>query len=473
MKTALMLGGLALAAAPACAQNETGAPLDRGRTYAVESRVLGESRTVDVSLPKGYERNAGRRYPVLYVLDGDYEQEIAAAVAGFHGEAGTVPPMIVVGVRTPNRTHDLTTVAEPGFDLPPEARDAGGAGKFLAFLAGELVPWVNHAFRTDSMRVLVGHSLGGLFAAYAIAQRPTLFTGWVLMEPSLWWNRGAERSAMLAALRAPADRHARVMAVNMEPLALDTSRWGDDKPMVRELAVTGETHSSMAAIGLAMSLRTMFADFLPGEWRPGTRPIAMLEHYDSLADRLGFAVPIPEAAFTTVARMSIDSPYYDDAARVIDRMEATLGASPSSRAMRDKLASDRTHERPGFVPLVFPSHRPSPREAERFLGRWVAVTDSTRVLDVRASGDTIVLHDREALPSGMPWEGDRPVVQVTTDGSLEWGLPVFRGLAALLVQRGRIQPNGTLLVTPEVRGWVPVGPGPDLERTVTFRRVPS
>ncbi len=54
---------------------------------------------------------------------------------------------------------------------------------------------------------------------------------------------------------------------------------------------------------------------------------------------------------------------------------------------------------------------------------------------------------------------------------LEWGLPCFRGIAALVVLRGRVLEDGTMTATREVRGWVPRGPGPDVNRTERFQRV--
>lgn len=94
----------------------------------------------------------------------------------------------------------------------------------------------------------------------------------------------------------------------------------------------------------------------------------------------------------------------------------------------------------------------------------------THEVTVRVAGDTIVVHDRLQFPNGDWFEADDPVVRVTTDGTLEWGLPFFRGLAALLVLKGKIQPDGTLLVTRESRGWVPRGPGGELTRTEKFRK---
>lgn len=468
-----LLVGLA-APASIAAQAAAGTPLEIGRTYQIASRALGESRAIDVSLPDGYTDNPTRRYPLLLVLDGEFEDEIAMAAARFYAGTGQLPAMIVVGVRNTNRTRDFTPAPVAGFRIPPEADSAGGADRFLAFLAGELVPYLDSAYRTAPMRVLVGHSLGGLLALYTLGKQPGLFTGYVVMEPSAWWNNEREFNMARATLQQPAARHARVMMVNTQLLGLDTTQWGGAYPMVRHLSTVGETHASMALAGMMLGLRTMFADFRPTEWRPGTRPVAMLDRYDSLTQRLGYAVPIPEQAFDQVVRMSIDSRFFDDAARVLDRMERTLGASDASRRWRAQLARERAQPQPaGFIQLEIPTRRPTPRDASAFLGHWVTIGQAdAHAVDIRASGDTIVVHDRVEFPNNVPaFEGDDPVIQVTADGTLEWGLPFFRGIAALLVLRGHLEPDGTMTVTRQARGWVPRGPGGDFTRTERFRRV--
>ena len=462
---------LALPAA-ARAQADSGVPIPRAISYHFASRVLGESRVIDVALPVGYERDTAQRYPVLVVLDGEFEHEIAASIARFYASMSQLPPLIVVGVRNTDRNHDFTPAPAAGFATPPEAQRAGGADTFLSFMSDELVPWIDRSYRTAPLHVLVGHSLGGLFALHAIAHRPELFTGFLIMEPSAWWNDGAEWRAAQASLGTPAARRARVMLVNTERMGVDTTAWGGNRPMVRHLTTTGETHASMAAPAMILGLKAMFADFLPTDWRPGIQPIAMLKRYDSLAARVGYAPPIPADAFATVVRMSIDSRHFDDAARALDRWEHALGSSTESREYRERLAQQRAAPAPAsFIPLEFPAHRPTAREAAQFVGRWVSVAQAdTHEVTIRVASDTIVVHDRLQFPNGDWFEADDPVVQVTTDGTLEWGLPFFRGLAALLVLKGKMQPDGTLLVTRESRGWVPRGPGGDLKRTERFRK---
>ena len=466
---------LLLLLAVAQATPDTGAPLEIGRTYRIASRMLGETRVIDVSLPASYRSDSTRRYPLLLVLDGEFEHQIAASIAGFYAETGQAPEMIVVGVRNTNRQRDMTTPAVGGFQVPPEVREAGGAERFLSFLGDELLPDLDRRYRTAPLRVITGHSLGGLLAIYALGKRPDVFTGYILMEPSAWWNRGHEVDQAKAVLNQPAGRHARVMLVNMESWGLDTTRWGGDKPMIRELRTSGETHASMAIAGMTQGLRTLFADFKPTQWQPGTRPIAMLDRYDSLSARVGYAVPIPEDAYSLVVRMSLDSRHFDDAERVLQRWERSLGASEDSRRFRERLSRERATPQPAnFIPLEFPAHRPTAQQAAAFLGRWVTIAQpDTHEVVIRAAGDSIIVHDRVQM-RGIDWfQGDDPVIQVTADGTLEWGLPFFRGLAALVVLRGKIQPDGTMLVTREVRGWVPRELGPDLNRVERFRRVPG
>lgn len=198
----------------------------------------------------------------------------------------------------------------------------------------------------------------------------------------------------------------------------------------------------------------------------------MLDRYDSLTARVGYAVPIPEFAFASSTRMSIHAREFDDAERSLVRMERTFGVSAESKDLRALLTEERSHPAPPeLIPLVIPATRPTPRAATAFLGHWVLVSDSTaHTIDVRVSGDTIVVHSRIHLDGSSYDDDNRPVIQVTGDGRLEWGLEWFRGIAALLVLKGELLPDGTMRVTREPRGWVPRGPG-NMKQVEIFRRV--
>jgi len=149
---------------------------------AVHSEVLGESILLRVQVPVEYGSPPDRRFPVLWVLDGP------AAGGSVHdanqtlSRIGAVEPAIVVSV--PHSSAGRSTDFRPPQAGLDEA--GGGADRLLEFLAREAMPTIQREYMTNSVAVLIGHSLGGLFVLYAFGKRPDLFDGWVAFSPSVW-----------------------------------------------------------------------------------------------------------------------------------------------------------------------------------------------------------------------------------------------------------------------------------------------
>jgi predicted alpha/beta superfamily hydrolase len=169
--------------------------------------ATGEVYRIFVSYPgEGTPPEDG--YPVLYVLDGN------ASFAGFAEarrlqEYSDIGQSIIVGVGYPTddaydarRLNDYTA---PLLDPPPRQwrslaqYKSGGRRQFLDFMTGPLRTEINRRFHTDPDRhSLFGHSLGGLFALYALYERPHAFHSIVAASPSMEWNE----QGMLADERA-------------------------------------------------------------------------------------------------------------------------------------------------------------------------------------------------------------------------------------------------------------------------------
>jgi pimeloyl-ACP methyl ester carboxylesterase len=145
---------------------------------AAESLIsshLGQPRTFTVHTPDSYASQTAR-YPVLYVLDGESSHGYSVAVADFLAENALVPEMIVVAVDAgETRMTDFMPAGDP----------SKGAAAFLGFLTEELVPYIDGHYRTAPVRILAGHSLGGLFVTHAFAAKPGAFRGYVAMSPYL------------------------------------------------------------------------------------------------------------------------------------------------------------------------------------------------------------------------------------------------------------------------------------------------
>lgn len=166
-----------------------GEPVVIGKKFEVHSKVLNETRALLIATPEGYDQETDR-YPVLYILDGDENFVPAVGIVRFLAESERIPPMIVVGIGNTERNRDLT----PHTDVEIEKRFHpinGGADAFLEFIHGELIPYVDTHYRTRPYKVLVGHSLGGLFAIYTLASSPRLFNAYIAIDPTLSWNDDA------------------------------------------------------------------------------------------------------------------------------------------------------------------------------------------------------------------------------------------------------------------------------------------
>jgi predicted alpha/beta superfamily hydrolase len=74
--------------------------------------------------------------------------------------------------------------------VPLDESATGGADEFIAFLKTKVFKTVENEYKIKgSTRGILGHSLGGLFGFYTYANYPELFSNYILIAPSLWWNQ--------------------------------------------------------------------------------------------------------------------------------------------------------------------------------------------------------------------------------------------------------------------------------------------
>lgn len=176
-------------------------PVRLGDEYWVRSEVFQQQRRVQVYLPSSY-RTSQAHYPVLYLLDGDaYYLSVAGIVRQLGESSGRIPETIVVSIPNVARAQELAApLRKPKPDEAPYAAD-----RFLRFLKQDLIPWVDTQYRTQPFRIIVGHSLSGLFTLYTFLNAPETFNAYLALSPALWWDEEAlvqEAPAKLRALRS-------------------------------------------------------------------------------------------------------------------------------------------------------------------------------------------------------------------------------------------------------------------------------
>ncbi len=180
------------------AQNK---PLTIGEVAHIRSTLLGENRTLNIYLPEGYQ--AGTKYPVIYVLDGSYNEDFLhiTGLVQFFNMTFKMPPTIVVGIANVDRKRDFTFDPVNKEELKKTHLTTGGSAKFIEFIEKELQPYIKANYSTNDSTYLLGQSLGGLLATEILLKKPYLFSSYIIVSPSLWWNDEAlikEAPALLA-----------------------------------------------------------------------------------------------------------------------------------------------------------------------------------------------------------------------------------------------------------------------------------
>jgi len=165
----------------------------------IRSTSTGRDYDLYIHIPKQYDKDQTAKYPVLYVLDGQWEFGLVSQVVGCLVFDQYMPDVIIVGITYSGENADYDGLRAMDFTPTPieGLKGSGDGPKFLKFLKTELIPFVESSYRVDpTRRVLMGGSLGGLFTLYAMFSDPSLFSAYLVDCPAVlsgWPNNSLFR----------------------------------------------------------------------------------------------------------------------------------------------------------------------------------------------------------------------------------------------------------------------------------------
>lgn len=185
----LMLFSLTGVLAAGKESDDKAAPLVIGETFTIDSKIMKETRRINVYMPPGYSESAAARLPVLYMPDGGMAEDFlhVAGLVQVSSGNGTMRPFLLVGIENTERRRDMTGPTENEKDKTIAPR-VGGSAAFRKFIRDELMPQVKSRYRTTDETAIVGESLAGLFVVETFLLEPDLFDTYIAFDPSLWWN---------------------------------------------------------------------------------------------------------------------------------------------------------------------------------------------------------------------------------------------------------------------------------------------
>jgi len=202
---------------------------EAGRTFKdqifhVAVPLLGDKLEITVVEPTFGAAPLGSVVPALYVLDPTLMLDLVVGTKRLFDvfSGGSIPAAYVIGIgyadvdAASRRLRDCTpTQAElPVGLMHPHALGSGGASRFLEAINTEVVPYLEAHYPLDpKQRVFVGYSLSGLFGTYTLFRHPETFSRYLIISPSLWWDRGSIFGEEESLARSTVDLRAKVVFV--------------------------------------------------------------------------------------------------------------------------------------------------------------------------------------------------------------------------------------------------------------------
>ncbi len=306
----------------------------------IHSSILNEDRTIQIQFPASYSWAIDRKYPTLFVLDGESHFEHTTASVNFLSDQAEIPEMILVAITSTIRIRDFTQS-----DWSSHWIGGGGAENFKRFLAEELIPSIEKQYRANGFRILVGHSAGGQFVLYTLSSTPDLFQAYIALSPNLDWDDKLPQ-------RSLAESFDRTESL---PVFVYVA-WSDDfgAALEDDLAIAEtlkkkapgdcrwvakgfpeETHGTIPLLAQIDALRQLYSGYRFHSDVLGKGLEFAEEHFRNLSRTVGYPIPIPERVLNGLGYDALRNKKTHEAIAIFQR---NVEENPNSANAFDSLA---------------------------------------------------------------------------------------------------------------------------------------
>lgn len=234
-------------------------PVHLGSEIQFYSQLLKDSCKINVYLPTTYNNSDTTRYPVVYLLDGAITEDFIHIVGIYHFYSfewiNYLKSPIIVGIVSTDRRKNYTfktRIQTDSIRFPTSGR----SDQFTGYIEQELQPYIDKTYKTNGEKTLIGQSLGGLLAANVLITKPWLFSKYLIISPSIWWDNGSLLQKNISAIKTLQNKTKVYIGVGKEGLSPSiTPRWmeKDAKLLYQKISGAGNKYLSV------------YFDYLPQE----------------------------------------------------------------------------------------------------------------------------------------------------------------------------------------------------------------
>jgi len=269
---------------------------------SIFSEKLEEDRQLKILLPRGYDSDDDKKYPLIVVLDGDYLFEAVAGNVDYYSYWEDIPNAIIVGVKQEGKRFDDTTYSEQN-SLPIEK-----GADFFEFIGMELLPYMENNYKLEAFKVVVGHGQTANYINYFLLKDEPLFHAYIAISPDLAPEMTTYLSGRFETLQSKvfyylATSNNDVKHIKKDVDGLDAAlKTVESKNLLYNFnSFDGPSHYALPAHAIPKALESIFLIFQPiskNEYRNTilkltTSPVDyLLEKYETIEKLFGIDKPI-------------------------------------------------------------------------------------------------------------------------------------------------------------------------------------
>ena len=147
------------------------------------SKYLNEKRAIEIQLPRSYEIEVDKNYPLMIVLDGDYMFNIVSGSVDYLSYWGDIPENLVVGINQKDTRFQDSSVFDNITYTP-----ISSTASFYDFIVNELIPYFSKNYRVSNFKVIVGQERTANFANFFLLKNDPQIRGVISISPKISEN---------------------------------------------------------------------------------------------------------------------------------------------------------------------------------------------------------------------------------------------------------------------------------------------
>ena len=262
-----------------------------GETETIDSKAFSNQREYYVHVPESYKAEQDRKYPILYVLHGQWD--LLSTVAIVDAISNAIPELIIIGVNSKGPELRPPNNADDSVNIKGE--------QFRSFFVNELLPHIKQTYRVAEFSILSGHSNSGRFVLNSFLDNPRLFNAYLAFSPSL--DDGVINKRVMNNVPAFTNSHSiLIMTLANEGEHMQVP-YGElislfDKPQSNSTRFfhkefPEQSHASTKIVSMLFSLESLFDGWQPSGAAQREGLVGLQSHYSGLTEKYGFNVQIP------------------------------------------------------------------------------------------------------------------------------------------------------------------------------------